>query len=583
MKTFHELGLDAQILNVLDTIGFIEPTPIQEQAIPFLLSSNKNLIARAQTGTGKTAAFGLPIIQKIDLTLNQTQVLILSPTRELALQIANDLRTYSKNSPNINIVTVYGGASIETQIKELSRGAHIVVGTPGRALDLIKRKRLKIENIRFLVLDEADEMLNMGFKEDLDAILSVTPEDKQNLLFSATMPHEMEKIAQKYLKEAHQIVVGKQNSGAITVIHEYYTVHAKDRYNALKRVVDFYPDVYGIVFCRTRMETKDIAENLMQDGYNADALHGDLSQSQRDYVMSRFRKRQIQLLVATDVAARGLDVDSLTHVINYNLPDDPEVYVHRSGRTGRAGREGIAVSIMHMRENSKLQMIERMVGKKFTRKNVPMGNEICERQLFHLVSKMQNVDIDHEQIGPFLPAIYQQLEHLSKEQIIQGFVSAEFNRFLDYYKDSADINVYGKMEKSADNDSSRNKGRGDRERGDRDRSRGDRDRADRSDRGDRDQKNSRENRPEFQRFFINVGAKDNVNVSDLLSLVSKNIKNRDAKIGKIDLLKSFSFFEVDKKFADKIIVSFKDKEFNGRELTVQLAENSETKNKRKRK
>ncbi|MCK5536331.1 MAG: DEAD/DEAH box helicase [Bacteroidales bacterium] len=544
MKTFHELGLEAEILNVLDEIKFVNPTPIQEQAIPFLLESNSNLIASAQTGTGKTAAFGLPIIQKIDSNINQIQALILSPTRELALQIAKDITVYSKYEKKLKTVTVYGGASIDTQIRELSRGAHIVVGTPGRVLDLIKRKRLIVGKLRFLVLDEADEMLNMGFKDELDAILAGTPDNKQNLLFSATMPPEMERIAKKYISDAHRISVAKQNIGASTVKHQYYIVQARDRYKAIKRLVDYNTDIYGIVFCRTRMETKEVADKLMADGYNADALHGDLSQAQRDYVMGRFRKKQIQLLVATDVAARGLDVDNLSHIINYNLPDDSEIYIHRSGRTGRAGKEGISISIMHLRENSKLRSIEKMVGKRFEKKEVPQGSEICERQLFHLINKMQNVDIEHERIAPFLPAIYKKLEHLSKEEIIQGFVSMEFNRFLDYYKNAQDLNVSGRPEKGKE-PFQRNKGN-------------------------------------LQRFYINLGTKDNVGVGDLLSLVSKNLRNREAKIGKVDLLKTFSFFEVDKKYTDKILSSFKGKEFNGREIFVQKAENNEPKRRNKR-
>jgi ATP-dependent RNA helicase DeaD len=592
MKTFHELGLQAEILSALDEIGFVNPTPIQEQAIPFLLESHDNLIARAQTGTGKTAAFGLPIIQKINTEQHQTQVLILSPTRELALQIANDLRTYAKYFAKLNIVTVYGGTSIDTQIRELSRGAQIVVGTPGRVLDLIKRRRLVIDQIRFLVLDEADEMLNMGFKDELDAILESTPADKQNLLFSATMPFEMEKIAKKYITNPHKITVDKENTGASTVNHNYYLVQARDRYKALKRVVDYFPNVYGIVFCRTRIETKEVADRLMQDGYNADALHGDLSQSQRDYVMARFRKNQIQLLIATDVAARGLDVDNLTHVINYDLPDDPEVYVHRSGRTGRAGKEGISVSILHLREKSKLRTIEKMVGKKFEKILVPSGTQICERQLFHLIDKMQNVDVDHDQIDQFIPAISEKLSHLSKEEIIKGFVSMEFNRFLDYYKNAEDINVSDKperqLERSDRNDRGDRRDRNDRnDRGDR-RDRNDRgDRRERSDRGDRSDKggersSDRAPKGDFQRFFINIGTKDNANIGDILSLVSKSLRKREAKIGKIDILQSFSFFEVEKKYSDKIIDSFKEKEFNGRELLVQLAENNDAKKVNKR-
>jgi len=485
-------------------------------------------------------------LQQINLDEKITQSLILSPTRELALQLANDLKTFAKNIKGLRITAVYGGANIDSQIKDLRRGAHIVVGTPGRSLDLIKRKRLVVENIRFLVLDEADEMLNMGFKEELDAILATTPEDKQNLLFSATMPAEMQKIAKKYIKEAHEITVGKKNTGASTVNHQYYMVQSRDRYQAIKRIVDFYPDIYGIVFCRTRRETKEIADKLMADGYSADALHGDLSQAQRDYVMNRFRRRQIQLLIATDVAARGLDVNDLTHVINYNLPDDPEIYVHRSGRTGRAGKEGISVSIIHLREKGKLRQIERMVNKKFERKLVPLGEEICEKQLFDLIDRMQSVKVQRSQIEQYLPSVYEKLEGLSREELIQGFVSLEFNRFLKYYKEARDINV---SEKDAN-------------------------RADRSDRNDRksDRGNNSRGRRNFQRFFINIGEKDGLQTGELLSIVSKNVKNRDAKIGKIDVMKSFSFFEVDKDFTDNVLNGFSDANWHGLDLNVEIAQ-----------
>ena len=543
MSKFLEYGLKEEILQALEEIGFETPTPIQAESIPFLLESKNNLIARAQTGTGKTDAFGLPILQQINLEEKITQSLILSPTRELALQIANDLKTYAKNIKGLRVTAVYGGANIDTQIKDLKRGAHIVVGTPGRALDLIKRKRLVVENIRYLVLDEADEMLNMGFKDELDAILATTPEDKQNLLFSATMPAEMKKIAKKYMKEAHEITVSKQNIGASTVNHQYYLVQSRDRYQAIKRIVDFYPDIYGIVFCRTRRETKEIADKLMADGYNADALHGDLSQAQRDYVMNRFRKGQIQLLIATDVAARGLDVNDLTHVINYNLPDDPEVYVHRSGRTGRAGKEGISVSIIHLREKGKLRQIERMVSKKFERKLVPLGEEICEKQLFNLIDRMQSVKVQRSQIEQYLPSVYEKLEGLSREELIQGFVSLEFNRFLQYYKGAVDINVSEKEAK----------------------------RADRSDRNSGRSKNSR-GRRNFQRFFINIGEKDGLQTGELLAIVSKNVKNRDAKIGKIDVMKSFSFFEVDKDFTDNVLNGFSKANWHGLDLNVEIAQ-----------
>jgi ATP-dependent RNA helicase DeaD len=428
MNSFIESGLKPEILTAIEAMGFINPTPIQQQTIPAILGSSNDLIALAQTGTGKTAAFGLPILTLADAGLTVPQALVLCPTRELCMQITSDLQKYAKDMNHLRSVAIYGGASIENQIKSLKKGCHFVVGTPGRVLDMIRRKALVLGNIRWLVLDEADEMLNMGFKEDLDTILSETPQKRQTLLFSATMPREIAEIASKYMQDPIEISVGKRNAGAENVRHEYYMVHARDRYLALKRIVDVSPSVYGIVFCRTRQETKDVADKLMQDGYNADALHGDLSQAQRDYVMNRFRIKNLQLLVATDVAARGLDVNDLTHIINYNLPDDLEVYIHRSGRTGRAGKSGVAVSIIHTRETGRIKDLERMTRKPFERKKVPGGKEICEKQLFNLVDRVENTEVD-PQIEQYLPVIYKKLEWLSREELIKHFVSVEFNRF----------------------------------------------------------------------------------------------------------------------------------------------------------
>ncbi len=441
MIQFSEMGLRPEILQSIGELGFETPTPIQEKVIPFLLETQQDLLGLAQTGTGKTAAFGLPIIQQIDFSDRRTQALILSPTRELCMQIAKDLVNYSKKVANLNVLPVYGGADIKKQLDGLERGAHIVVGTPGRTLDLINRKKLKIENIRWLVLDEADEMLSMGFKEELDAILENITSNKQTLLFSATMPKEIMQIAEKYMKDPAEISVGKKNTGAENVEHHYYIVHAKDRFEALKRIADINPNIYGIIFCRTRMSTKEVAEKLMHDGYNADALHGDLSQAQRDFVMDRFRRRHLQMLVATDVAARGLDVNNLTHVIHFDLPDDPEVYIHRSGRTGRAGKAGISVSIIHLKEKSRLKLVEKKVGKSFLLKQIPTGKEVCEKQLFNLIDKVENIDVDEEQIGPFMPVIYHKLEWLDREELINHFVSVEFNRFLQYYANTPDLNV----------------------------------------------------------------------------------------------------------------------------------------------
>ena len=441
MTTFQEMGIRPEILKAVSELGFEKPTPIQEAAIPFLISSNKDLIGLAQTGTGKTAAFGIPIIERVDVNSSVVEALILCPTRELGIQIAKDLKNYSKYVADLQIATVYGGASIETQIRELKQNPKIVVGTPGRVNDLIRRKKLKLQDIRWLILDEADEMLNMGFKEELDEILAETPEQKQTLLFSATMPDDVMGIINRNMKAPEKITIGKRNTGAENVNHLYYVVNAKNRYLALKRIVDVNPKVYAIVFCRTRMETKEVAEKLIHDGYNADALHGDLSQAQRDHVMNRFRTRSLQLLVATDVAARGLDVTDLSHVINYNLPDDIEIYIHRSGRTGRAGKNGTSVSIIHTREANRIRAIEGKISKKMERMQVPNGREVCEKQLFNLIDKIENTVVDETQIEQFLSSIYSKLEWMSREDLIKKIISVEFNRFLEYYKDAEDLNV----------------------------------------------------------------------------------------------------------------------------------------------
>ena len=444
---FSEIGLNSNILKAITDLGFENPTPIQEQAIPFVLFEETDLIALAQTGTGKTAAFGLPVIQKINENKTQTQSIILCPTRELCLQITKDLESYSKYLKKLKITAVYGGANIQTQIRSLNSGSQIVVGTPGRVIDLIKRKKLKLKDVEFVVLDEADEMLNMGFKEDLDTILAETPEEKQTLLFSATMPKEVLKITKDYMFSPKRIEVASRNEGAKNVEHHYYMVNAKDRYKALRRLCDVNPNIYGIVFCRTRRETKDVADKLMQDGYNADAIHGDLSQAQRDHVMNRFRKRNLQILVATDVAARGIDINELTHVINYNLPDDNEVYVHRSGRTGRAGNKGVSIIIAHSREKRKLQSIEKMIKKELTLKKVPGGQEICEVQLMSLIDKIVETDVS-PQIEQYLNVIEEKLSHLNKEELLKHFVSAEFNRFLSFYKNAQDLNINTTKDKS---------------------------------------------------------------------------------------------------------------------------------------
>jgi ATP-dependent RNA helicase DeaD len=581
MTLFKEMGLSTEIQSAIEELGFEQPTPVQEETIPFLLESTQDVVALAQTGTGKTAAFGLPIIQQIDTAKKSIQALILSPTRELAMQIANDLKNYSKNTPKFKSAVVYGGSDIRTQISELQRGPQVVVGTPGRTLDLIKRRKLNVEEIRWVVLDEADEMLSMGFKDDLDAILENSPKEKQTLLFSATMPKEIVNISKKYMTDIHEISVGKRNMGADTVEHNYYLVHAKDRYMALKRVADINPNIYGIIFCRTRAETKDVADRLMQDGYNADALHGDLSQAQRDHVMARFRGKHLQMLVATDVAARGLDVNDLTHVINYNLPDDPEIYVHRSGRTGRAGKTGVSITLIHLREKGKLKQVERTLNKPFIKKEVPSGKVICEKQLFSLIDKVEKIEINEEQIGEFMPVIYKKLAWLEREELIKHFVSIEFNRFLEYYQNAPDINVDESREREYrrdERDGGRRRGRDDR--GGRDRDRGSRDRNDRGprgerggrERGDRGERGNREGY-EFSRFFFNMGKKSGVSKRTIIDLINQNMPGKSVEIGNIEVLKGFSFFEIDKRYEKDIVKNFKSATYKGQRVGIEIAGN----------
>ena len=568
MTLFSEMGFISEIQLAIEELGFEQPTPIQEKTVPFLLEEKQDMVALAQTGTGKTAAFGLPIIQQIDLTKKTTQALILSPTRELALQITSDINNFSKYLPKINAAVVYGGADIRKQISEIERGAQIVVGTPGRTLDLIKRKKLKINEIRWLVLDEADEMLSMGFKDELDAILENSPEGKQTLLFSATMPNEIVAIANKYMTNPFEISVGKKNTGAENVEHHFYVIHAKDRYLALKRVADINPNIYGIIFCRTRMETKEIADKLIQDGYNADALHGDLSQAQRDHVMARFRSKHLQMLVATDVAARGLDVNDLTHVINYNLPDDTEIYIHRSGRTGRAGKKGISVTLIHLREKSKIRQVEKIVNKPFIQKKVPTGKEICERQLFSLIDKMEKIEVSETQISEFMPVIYKKLAWLDREELIKHFVSVEFNRFLDYYKNAPDINVdESKLSEK------------DLEPGERNRKKRSRDqngnRAERNNRGERKGKQERSDKRRgtysFSRFFFNLGKKNGISKRSIIDLINQYLPNQSVEIGSIEVLKSFSFFEIDKRYEKETLKAFKNANYKGQRISIDIA------------
>lgn len=537
---FEEFGLHENIVKAIREINFITPTPIQKQVIPFLLSSHQDLVALAQTGTGKTAAFGLPILQQLSSQSNKSiQCIILSPTRELCVQISKDLLNYSKYLQQINIVSVYGGASVENQIKEIRRGADIVVGTPGRVLDLVKRKILKLQDIKWLVLDEADEMLNMGFKEDLDQILETTSKQRQTLLFSATMPDEILRIANLYMKQPHEISVGKKNAGVENIEHFYYVVAAKDRYLALKRIVDINPDIYGIVFCRTRKETQEVAQKLIEDGYDADALHGDLSQAQRDHVMQKFRNAHLQLLVATDVAARGLDVNNLSHIINYNLPDENEVYIHRSGRTGRAGKNGECISIVHSKELHKIREIEKQLKLPIKQKPVPSGNEVCKVQLLSIIDKIKKTKTIDNQIEDFLGLIFDRLDGLDREELIKRFVSVEFNRFLTYYKNAPDLNVKFREENKTDRFNKENKKRN-------------------------------RNGIQFTKFFLTLGEKDGLSKKKLMELINANDNLAGVEIGKIEILPGYTFFEIDSNYTDAVIKAFHNKRYSGKRLKIEI-------------
>lgn len=536
MESFEETGLKSEILTAIADLGFTKPTPIQAQAIPVLIESNQDMIASAQTGTGKTAAFGLPAVHLTDSNDKNTQTLILCPTRELCLQITRDLNNFAKNDRKLNVVAVYGGANISTQIKELRKGAQIVVATPGRAIDLIKRRKLILDSIDRLILDEADEMLTMGFQEDIDTILETTPATRQTLLFSATMSPRIKSITKKYMDNPTELAAARVNMAAANVKHLCYTVLSKHRYEVLKRIADLNPDIYGIVFCRTRRETQEVAQKLQTDGYNADSLHGDLSQAQRDDVMGRFRKKNLQILVATDVASRGLDVNSLTHVINFNLPDDPEVYIHRSGRTGRAGNHGISIAVITNREQRRIRDIERISKLKFEYAAVPTGKDICEKQLFALIDRIEKTTVNEEQIGPFLPAIYEKLEGLSREELIQHFISAEFNRFLNYYKNAPNINIK---------------------------------RQDRKDRKDKER--SRRGNADFARLYLNVGNRNRLTVPRLIGLINDTLDSSSAAIGKIDIQKSFTFFEIEKNVVKDLVEGMKRKKFDGNALMPEIA------------
>ncbi|MDP1622285.1 MAG: DEAD/DEAH box helicase [Bacteroidales bacterium] len=549
MITFEELGISKEIVLALVDLGFEVPMPVQDKVIPLLLGEKTDIVALAQTGTGKTAAYGLPLIQQIDTGIKLPQVLILCPTRELCVQIAGDLRDFAKYIDDLHVLPVYGGSSYDVQIKALKKGVQIVVATPGRLIDLMNRKAIKFSNVKTVVLDEADEMLNMGFLDSINDILAGVPENRNTLLFSATMPREVAVIAKKYMNKPLEITIGDRNSGAENIKHLYYTVHAKDKYTALKRIVDFYPSIYGIVFCRTRIDTQLIADKLIGDGYSAEALHGDLSQAQRDSVMQKFRIRHVQLLVATDVAARGLDVNNLSHIINYALPDDLSAYTHRSGRTGRAGKAGTSIAIINLKEKHLIRQIEKLINKTFIAAKVPGGREICEKQLFNLINKMENVEIEHSEIDPFLPAIYRKLEWLEKEDVIKRFVALEFNRFLEYYRNAKDVNVYEEKGR----ESSRDRG-------------GKESFRDRGGRGE-----SRNEVTAFTRLVINAGKADGLYPNNLIELINANSPGKRIRIGDITLGKNDGMFEVDSEYAKFLTESLSEAEFKGAQLSVGIA------------
>ena len=529
MKKFKEIGVNQQICKAIAELGFVNPTEVQKESIPFLLTNDSDLISLAQTGTGKTAAFGIPAIQQVDLDNKNVQVIILCPTRELCVQICKDLESYSKYVDGIKLLAIYGGVNIQNQIKSLKKGVQIIIGTPGRTKDLLNRKLLKLELVSRVVLDEADEMLSMGFKDELDFILEKTSEEKQTMLFSATISKEVRNIAKRYMRVAKEISVSRINSSAKNIQHHIYDVSSRNKYEALKRIADFNPNIYAIIFCRTKRHTKEITNKFILEGYNADAIHGDLSQNQREEVMQRFREKSLQILIATDVAARGLDVDDITHVINYSLPDDPEVYIHRSGRTGRAGKSGISIVISNKSEQRKIKLIEKKGAIKFQYKDVPSGNEICSNQLYKLIDKIENTNVDEKQIQPFLENIYKKLEWLSREELIKRFVSAEFNRFLKYYKESNTL----KASKSKKRDS-RNR-----------------------------------NNKTLTSFSINIGRKHRATPLDIISIVNRALKSNDIEIGKIELSRYHTVFEIDNDYKEEFINNIKKIDFKGNKLVLE--------------
>jgi ATP-dependent RNA helicase DeaD len=560
MMTFEELGVSEEIRRAIEELGYVEPMPVQEQVIPYLLGNNNDVVALAQTGTGKTAAYGLPLLQKISLNEGieetkyegiRTQALVLSPTRELCLQIADDLKSYAKYIDGLHVLAVYGGANIETQIRQLKKGVQVIVATPGRLVDLMNRGVAKLDHVENVVLDEADEMLSMGFSESIDTILEQVPQERNTLLFSATMSKEIERISKNYLHDAKEIVVGSRNEGAENVNHIYYLVQARDKYNALKRIADYYPEIYAIIFCRTRMETQEIADRLIRDGYNAESLHGELSQAQRDLTMGKFRNHLVQLLVATDVAARGLDVDNLTHVINYGLPDDIESYTHRSGRTGRAGKTGTSICIIHTKERGKVRAIEKQIGKQFVAETLPSAQEICQKQLMKVIDDIEKVEVDEQMIAPFLPDIYRKYELMEKEDIVKKMVSMEFNKFLNYYKNAPEIVQPTGREKSNE-EGFQKKSRGER------RSSG--------------SKFSGEAEAGYTRMFINIGKMDRLTPRSFMGFLNRVSRGQNFRVGRIDLMKTYSFFEVPTEQADAVLRTLNREEYDGRPVNVEITE-----------
>ena len=538
MKTFEELGVSEEIRRAIEEMGYAYPMPVQEEVIPYLLENGHDIVALAQTGTGKTAAFGLPLVQKTVVEDNYPQSLVLCPTRELCLQIAGDLNDYSKYVDGLKVLPVYGGSSIESQIRSLKKGVHIIVATPGRLLDLMKRKTVSLSTVTNVVMDEADEMLNMGFSEDINAILADVPQERNTLLFSATMSDEIAKIAKNYLHDAKEITIGRRNEGTANVKHIVYMVHAKDKYETLKRIVDYNPKIYGIIFCRTKIETQEIADKLMQEGYNADSLHGDLSQAQRDLVMQKFRIRNLQLLVATDVAARGLDVDDLTHIINYGLPDDTESYTHRSGRTGRAGKTGTSIAIINLKEKNKVKAIEKAIGKQFEKGEIPTAWQICKKQLFKVIDDLEKVKVNEEEINEFMPEIYRKLDWLDKEDLIKRVVSHEFNRFFEYYRDRDEIETVSDSKKGRDRE---------------------------------EKKGPRKAEAGYTRMHINLGKIDHFNLRGLMAMLNDNTRRR-VDVGRVDLMKKFSFFEVEEKETENVLKAFRGLTWNGRNVVVEIAQ-----------